>query len=252
MKPVIIFLGALPHQLVNTNIRFYTSYKYVLQSTFFLVLIFFYLEIPRFHGPMDKLFQSVSILFTYTILYVKGLVCMSENMNKLVLDMVSYESDIRATKNEEIFNTYLLVVKRSKIVQLFYIILTYLTGISFFQKALNYAMSSDDIKFNSTVEAHESLPYAMWLPLDEKEHYLMALGIQTLCALLAINYYCFVQCILVILPLSVTLRLKVLGIHLKNIKSLKNSSPQFDETQNLNYIKHLVNCCIKEHIGTIG
>ncbi|XP_018562952.1 odorant receptor 67c-like [Anoplophora glabripennis] len=112
-------------------------------------------------------------------------------------------------------------------------------------------MSSDEIKFNSTLEAHESLPYAMWLPLDEKEHYLAALCIQTLCALLAINYYCFVQCILVILPLSVTLRLKVLGNHLENIKYSRNNSLQTSEADDLDCIKDMVVLCIKEHTNII-
>lgn len=252
VKPIMIFLGALPYQLVSINKRVYTIYKYTLQGTFLLVLLFFHLEIPRLHGPIDKIFQSVSMLITYSIMYVKGLVCMSKNINDLVVEMVSYESAIKTSKREDIFRTYSLVVKRSKAVQMYYIILTYLTGIAFFLKAFQNALTSDEIKFNSTMEAHESLPYAMWLPLDENEHYMLALTIQTFCALLAINYYCFVQCILVILPLSVTLRLKILANNLKNIKSSGNiSSFQFGDTETLDGINELVNLCIKEHLDII-
>lgn len=252
VKPIMIFLGTLPYQLVNVDKRVYTVYKYVLQGTFFVVLLFFHLEVPRLHGPIDKMFQSVSMVVTYTIMYIKGLVCMSKNMNDLVVEMVSYESNIKTNKDQEVLEVYSSVVKRSKVVQMYYIILTYLTGIAFFQKAFQYALSSEEIKFNSTMEAHESLPYAMRLPLDESEHYLLALGIQTFCALLAINYYCFVQCILVILPLYITLRLKILGINLKNIKSSINiGTPQFGDTETLDLVKESISLRIKEHLDII-
>ncbi|KAJ8924764.1 hypothetical protein NQ315_000917 [Exocentrus adspersus] len=247
LKPIMIFIGALPHTLIDFNKNLYILYQYMIQGAFLLFLILLYIGLSQLHGPIDQIFQSISVLAVYSIMYVKGLVCLSKNIRELIHDMVTKETLVRIRDTADAaaaFMIYKVTVNKSKNVQIFYITLTYSTCIAFIIPSVKYRMFPVT---SSTKNASEHLPYVMWMPLDQNEHNLTALIIQIFCAFLATNYYCFIQCILVILPLNVNFRLKVLASNLRSVDSLVTT----EEVGNREDVRNKLRCCIIEHIDII-
>nr|QNH68035.1 odorant receptor 8 [Apriona germarii] len=234
--------GFLPVALTESHKRLYTMYRYILRTFIFFFAFFLFGATPEFNASRDELFQFFNERIMFIIVYMKIIMCMSKNLEKLIFEMIANETKISYSKNRKLTEIYRQTVRKSKIIQLSYIALVYICYVLLMlPNFVTYVqIKVAESKANSTVNIYLTKSYYCWVPIEEDKHYLFLLLLENGFSLLSSNVYCSVQIILINLLLNMTLRLKVLG---SNLKNMNNSGKRI--------VEKLITGYIEEHIDII-
>lgn len=235
--------GFLPVVLIKSHKRLYTIYRYILRIYLFFLLLFFLLGVtPDVDASRDKLLQTFNDKITFAVLFVKITMSMSKNFEKLILEMIVNEQKISYGKSKKLTEIYRQTMRKSKVIQMFYIAMVYVCySVLMLPHFITYMQSEAvESKANSTLNVYRTKPFDFWVPFEEDKHYLSLLLLENGFCLLASNIYCSVQINVINLLLSVTLRLKVLGT---NLKSINNNDKRT--------VERLITGYIEEHIDII-
>lgn len=240
---VMIVGGILPLSLINSYKRIYILYRYTTLVLMVLFIFFLFGGTTNFSGSKEMLFKYINDRVIFIVVYVKLALSMSEDFEKLIYEMITYEAKLVDIGDEELLKINKIVVKKSKVVQVFVISNIFVCWVAFIVPGfIDYAeVQAAEGSANCTLKTYSVKPYELWVPFEENEHYLLLLFVQGYYAFMGGSIYCAIQIVIINMLLCITLRLQVLSVNIKNMNK---------DIGMLN-VKERIRIYAKEHIDII-
>lgn len=227
---LMIGLWRLPlESLTNAQNLIYKCHSVFMQSYFICFVVALYLGIfPLGKVNIEKTMEGLAITILCTIVTIKAYICQRKGFTEIISYIVNYENKIKDLDEENyiVYKSYALYTKKICITLFTY---SSLCGVTLVIS--KFILYTQQLKNNNEldVKIEKPLPYVVWRPVDEKDHYFTAFSLDTLSAIIGCTFNTVTQLIFLSIMTFIAGQLEILQRRFKRYGSLCSQHDTFEK-----------------------